>query len=90
MQCICFDVFLKVCICSSVLGKHLSGGVEVRFVVVSNFFVECVNWVMSLKICDLDFVKIANCSLEYWKMCGYMHAGEDAHVHLSTEINMMN
>lgn len=29
MQCICFDVFLKVCICSFVLRKHLAGGVEV-------------------------------------------------------------
>lgn len=29
MQYICFSVFLKVCICTSVLRKHLAGGVEV-------------------------------------------------------------
>lgn len=53
------------------------------FVVVSDIFVQCVKWAMSLKICDCwIFLKISNLSLEYWKMSVYMHTGDDAHVQL--------
>lgn len=54
-----------------------------RFVVVSNFFIECINWVMSLEICDFWILLrlltlvlntgrcVGICTLEKMHMCTY-------------------